>query len=299
MGLPIKVNASELSNDDVKYSNVKVSSVGGKSVNILNKNDSKVLTLVTPLMLQWGVSDYEGDKKFSLSLQFPSKDYSNAEVETFLENMKNLEQKFKDDAVKNSKEWLGKSTMNSDVVDALWSPMLKYAKIKGTDTIDESKSPTMRIKVPTWEGNWKCDVFNPIGEPLFDQTNADSYINTPDKLIGKGLHIYAMIQCGGLWFINGKFGVTWRLTQAIVQPRESFAGSCQIKLDTSQQSELQTLTASKEVVEDEDDEVVATLAEDTDDEEEEEEEEKPLTPPPAPVKKKRVVKKKAVVAQEE
>ena len=71
MGLPIKVNASELSNDDVKYSNVKVSSVGGKSVNILNKNDITPIDMAlkgSNVQIYWLLADE--NEKFSINSLF-------------------------------------------------------------------------------------------------------------------------------------------------------------------------------------------------------------------------------------
>jgi hypothetical protein len=42
-----------------------------------------------------------------------------------------------------------------------------------------------------------------------------------------------MIQCGGIWFANGKFGVTWRFVQGIIQPRLSMRGKCHLSLTSS------------------------------------------------------------------
>ena len=52
----------------------------------------------------------------------------------------------------------------------------------------------------------------------------------PIDLISKGTNVATVIQCGGLWFASGKFGVTWRLLQAVVKPRESLTGKCLITL---------------------------------------------------------------------
>jgi hypothetical protein len=49
-----------------------------------------------------------------------------------------------------------------------------------------------------------------------------------------------MIQCGGLWFANGKFGVTWRLVQGIVQPKLSMRGRCHLSLTPSESVRLQS-----------------------------------------------------------
>ena len=50
-----------------KYQPVKINGAGGKSVGIQNKNLGKKVVIKTPLMLTWGLSDYEGNEKYSIS----------------------------------------------------------------------------------------------------------------------------------------------------------------------------------------------------------------------------------------
>jgi hypothetical protein len=61
---------------------------------------------------------------------------------------------------------------------------------------------------------------------------------SPQDLIAKGSHIAVSIQCGGIWFANGKFGVTWKLFQAIVKPKMSLKGKCHIKLDDDEKTKI-------------------------------------------------------------
>jgi hypothetical protein len=61
---------------------------------------------------------------------------------------------------------------------------------------------------------------------------------SPKDLITKMSHVVTMIQCGGVWFANGKFGVTWRLVQGIVQPRLSMRGRCHLSLTPSETVKL-------------------------------------------------------------
>ena len=44
-----------------KYLPVRVNSAGGKAVGIQNKSLNKKVVIRTPLMLTWGLSDYEGN----------------------------------------------------------------------------------------------------------------------------------------------------------------------------------------------------------------------------------------------
>ena len=136
--------------DFVKYSKPKVNASGGKNVGVLNKNTNSATYLSTPLMLTWGVNendfDNNGKKTYDMSLQFPmSEEYETEDQSAFLENMKVFEEKLKADALKNSKEWFGKTKMSADVVDALWSPMLRYPKNKETGEPDTDRAPTLRL----------------------------------------------------------------------------------------------------------------------------------------------------------
>jgi hypothetical protein len=70
---------------------------------------------------------------------------------------------------------------------------------------------------------------------------------SPQDLIAKGSHIAVSIQCGGIWFANGKFGVTWKLFQAIVKPKMSLKGKCHIKLDDDEKTKIVSQVVSTDV----------------------------------------------------
>jgi len=238
------VNGTEMNVKNIAYSSPKVNSQGGKSVNVLRGDTKTWLTLASPLMLTWGAADFvdektgKGNGKLEMSLQFPSDEYKNDDTDAFLKNMIALENKIKSDALTNSKDWFGKVHKNAEVVDALFTPMLKYPKNKTNGEPDLTKAPTLRIKLPTWENVWKSDVYDVDENKLFPDPSSPNV--TPLDFIRKGVQLYAVIQCGGIWFANGKFGVTWKLVQAIVQkPRESLTGKCLIKLKPSDKAKLE------------------------------------------------------------
>lgn len=242
------VDATLLNVNNIKYSSPKANASGGKSINILNKQTNSGLRLSTPLMLTWGASDFtdpntgKGNGKFEMSLQFPSEDYKTEDASLFLKNMQDLEKKIKDDALTYSKEWFGKVHRNADVVDALYTPMLKYSKDKFSGEPDYNRPPTMRVKIPIWENVWKCEIYDEDGNKLFP--SLDSSVLSPIDFIQKGTNVAVLMQCGGIWFANGKFGVTWKLLQAVVQkPRASLTGQCFIKLKASDKEKLKSTPA--------------------------------------------------------
>ena len=266
---------------DIMYTTPKATPQGAKSVNILNKKTKTGLTLSTPLMLTWGAAEFvdqatgQGDGKFTLSLQFPGKEYENEDTTSFLKNMKALEDKIKADALVYSREWFGKVHKSAEVVDALWTPMLKYSKNKATGDYDYSRAPTLRVKLPQWEGVFSSEIYSEDGDKLFPKTDSPSV--TPLEYLKKGSNIMCLIQFAGIWFVNGKFSASWKLIQSVVQkPKATLQGQCFIKLKTQDKEKLK----NQQVVDDDlDDNVVSTIVDDSDNEDE------PVTvfnpPPPA------------------
>lgn len=294
---------------DYVYTKPKLNANNGKSIGILNKHNMKSLYISTPLMLTWGVNEWSDDKTgkktFDMALQFPSQEYNNSECASFLKNMQELETRIKNDVIINCKEWLNKPKMSSDAVDALWSPMLKYPKDKASDEFDYSRAPSLKVKIKDWEGVFKnVELYNDVGTLVFPNDDNTSITD----FIVKGSNVATIIQCGGIWVANGKFGVTWKLFQAVVKPRTTLSGKCHIVLSDKDKEKLSVPLDDDEVSE----EIVhnVTQVPDSDDEDEHKEVKKEVKKAEAEAeveveveakqvqvedapKKKRIVKKKA------
>ena len=227
---------------DIKYSKAKVNSSGGKSVGVVNAHTGQTLFMGTPLLMTWGIQEFTDEKtkkvSYDMSLQFPSEEYQSTDSKAFLQAMVAFEKKLKADALVNSKDWFAKPKMTPDAVDALFTPVLKYPVDKATCEKDLSKAPTMKIKVPFWNNKWEgIEIYDADKACLYPSSNPAV---SPKDLITKMSHVVTMIQCGGLWFANGKFGVTWRLVQGIVQPKLSMKGRCHLSLTPSETVKLQS-----------------------------------------------------------
>jgi hypothetical protein len=255
---------------DMKYTKPKVNSVGGRSVGIVNAKTSTVLNLSSPLMLTWGVQDFTDDKtgkvSYDLALQFPNEGFETPATKKFIANMAAFEKKIKEDAIANSKEWFSKPKMTADAVDALWTPVLKYPKNKDTLEADTTRAPTLKVKLPYWDNTWKeLELYDTDMSPIFPDPMNPAL--SPKDLIAKGSHIAVSIQCGGIWFANGKFGVTWKLFQAIVKPKMSLKGKCHIKLDDDEKTKIVSQVVPTDVDGDEeggDNDNVSAIIEDDD-----------------------------------
>ena len=216
--------------NSISFSTPKPTGTGGKSVGIYQNKG--IFRVSLPEMIQWGAADFKdpngkGNDKFDFTLQFPNNDYKNDETSNCLKNMQAIEAKFLEAGQQNSKQWFGK-VYPAEVLSALWSPMLKYPKNKATGEPDLNAAPGLRIKLPKWEGEWKSEVYNEDSEKLFPDPSNE--LASPVDFLTKGIKATCLIQCGGLWFANGKFGVTWKLIQAVIpKPKPSLVGTCFLK----------------------------------------------------------------------
>jgi hypothetical protein len=241
-----------------KYAKAKVNTSGGKSIAILNAESGTVLQMSSPMMLTWGVNAFTDEKTgkvtYDMALQFPNEEFYDDNTRRFFDNLQRFETKIKEDAITNSKEWLGKPKMSMETIDALFTPLLKYPKDKNTLETDFTRAPTFKIKLPCWEGVWDAiDLYDLDRNLVFpDPRNP---MLTPADFVTKGSQVAVGVQCGGLWFAAGKFGVTWKLVQAILKPKMSFRGTCGIELpgdDLRKQQQQQQVPATSSHVEDED-----------------------------------------------
>ena len=319
-------SAKKFNSNEVKYKPPTTNTRGGKDVKVqLNGSN---LVLQVPLMLTWGINERDNDGRMSydVSLQFEPNKYP--AQEKALDNMKSFENKILTDAVINSKAWFGKNKMSKEVAEAQMWPILKYPKMKdGSGEADYSRNPTMKLKVPFWEGVHNVELYDMNGAAQYRPVkegswSADQNNGTPMTLMPKATHLTGLIQCTGLWFAGGRYGCTWKLLQAKLQQPVRLVGSgvCHIVDDSDDEdalAEIKSKAEEKEAFVQKDDQYTQNTPtfgydneeeeddvdneeeeeDDVDNEEEEEDDvddvEEVVAPPPKKkVVKKRVVKKK-------
>ena len=274
------IDGTKIDTSVFSYSAPKANPSGGKVVNLYNKHFKESLTLSTPLMLTWGAQEGMDQArnptgKYTMSLQFPNGDYASPETDAFLASMRNLESKIREDALTYSKEWFGKEIKSADVMEEKFNVMLRHPKKeKGSAEMDLNKPPTLSVKVPCWRGVWQSEIYDEEGQPLFLKGKSSPEL-TPLEFLKPKTLVICLIQCGGLWFVNGKVSITWNLKQAIVQkPKMSsiVEGTCFLKPKTSDIERIKSQPETEVVV----DEVAvcSTIVEDSDEEDE--------LPPPTP-----------------
>ena len=144
------------------------------------------------------------------------------QADAFLAALGALEKKLFADAVANSKDWFNKSKLSADQIEVLYNQMLYRPKDPETGEPRQGAAPSLRVKLDCWDGEFKQDIYDPSQNKLYPDSETSV---TPVDLITKGSQVACILRCGGMYFVNGKFGVTWRLVQAVVKPKASLTAS--------------------------------------------------------------------------
>lgn len=274
----------------------------------------------TPLMhMPYGVNDNtkipgnEGQpKKYDLNLSFRGKD-ENARLEAFFNMLLSIEKKIKDDAFANRLTWFKKDYNGvRDVVDSLFTPLIKFDVDKETGKVQNKYPPTFKVKLPydAATDTFKFDAWDMTKTALDFKAALDSL---------KGAKCQAIVQLSGLWFAGGRFGCTWRLETAkfdIPNKKSSWSFDSDsededVKSEHSEEDDIAEdvavvvgAAAVNTKVEDSDDDDEEEEADDADEADEEEDDSDleeevvvpPPPPPPAPVKKSSKAAKEAAAA---
>jgi hypothetical protein len=212
--LPTNLNVSA-----VTYSAPRTLDNGGRAI-YMSFNKSPLVLQTPEMIAPYGISNWnddgKGPDKYSLDLSFKGKEGRDS-LNTFFEKMVSLDKKLVQDGVENSMTWLKKKYNSIQVVEALYTSMVKYAKDKTTGEITDKYPPTFKLKLPYVNGSFMCEVFDTKRNPM----NLKQLIDTGAM---KGAKVTAIIQCLGIWVAGGKYGCSWKVLQMRVSPPQTIKG---------------------------------------------------------------------------
>ena len=298
---PRVISTNDWETSALRYMKPRVNDLGGTAVSVISGQSGRSLYLSTPGMTTWGVSDYvdpktgESDGKFTMNLAFPTADYTNKNIDTFLKKVKEFENRIVNDAVVHSEAWFGEEKSREILKDSFF-PCLKYPKDKLTKKVDYNRPPQLKLKVPYYGGQWQnLEIYDTKEKLLFPSDNEN---DTPIDLVPKKSKVACVIQCGGVWITGRQWGVTWKLSQCVVKPPENTTifGKCNVQLSLDELNSIETQQVDN-TADEEDSQASEKVVEDTVASDSDEEEDVPA-PAPAPAPKKKVVRKAAPVEEE-
>merc|ERR1711871_338547 len=256
---------------------------GNVSIRTFVKDDNgqkQPLLLETPWMkAPFGVNKFDptgpnARPKFKIPLSYHRlEDYERQQV--FKRFYELLDEKLVDVAFENAGSWLKREGEPKAVVKAFYSPSMTYSKDK-KGKINMNYPPKIQIKLGTYQND---DGSIRFAAPVYK--DKDTTLSNPMESIQKGCDVKSIIECTGVWEVNGKFGLGWRANQLKV--KEKAARNAYVFEDDSddesddENNDENTMHTFEEDDGEKNDESIADVEEE---EEEEEEEEKPATPKP-------------------
>jgi hypothetical protein len=202
------VIASNFNSQKISFSPLKVLDSGGKTAYV--NYDGGMFVFQTPsCSLPYGMSmfDKAGPVKYSAELSLRGYDEAKSKMQQFYEALQRLDDFMIDQGVRNSKQWF-KSELSRDVIKAFYTPMVRLAKDK--DGNPKPYPPTIKLSLKQRRDSTEFDVV------VYDDKR-QQYRGIPlEELLVKGAQVTCLIQCTGCWFAGSKYGLSWKLSQALV-----------------------------------------------------------------------------------
>ena len=196
----------------------------GAKMKLMSYNKNPLIIQTPECILPYGINnnnmDDENAFKYTMDVSFKDKE-SRTGLMKFFNVIQAMDELIINEAFKNHKDWFKKSFPSKEVVEALYTPMIKYAKDKETGEITDAYPPTFKFKIPYTNNKFQCEFFDYSASSLVPMEVI--HMNT------KGAKAISIVKCNGIWFAGGKFGVSWKAIQVQIQPKINNAGGCAIK----------------------------------------------------------------------
>lgn len=199
----------EIDLSKISYSELKQMGNGPARTCYINYKGGK-LAIETPFLTSsFGIRqppqefrDEGAPPKYTIDFNLRGYRGEDPKVKELHDLLTHLQDKILGDSCTYSMEWHKKQKMSKDVAEALFTPIVKFAKDKNGEPTD-MYPPTIKVKAQCWEGEWK---FQAICKETGEIVEGDLSEQVCGRINGR-----AIIECSSLWFAGGKFGVTWNL----------------------------------------------------------------------------------------
>ena len=297
MSSPI-VQSASFSTSKVSISQPKVLDSGGKLA-YLNYGDARSLVMQTPSLpspFGLNVFDKNGPPKYSLDLALRGYNGTspNPKVKSFFDALTALDEYMIDQGVKNSKLWF-KADMKREVVQAFYTPTVKFGRDKEGNQTPYPPNVKLQLRRTRDGAGFEAEFYD---EKSKTNPNAKPIKDIPvEEMLVKKVEVTALMQCTGVWFAGGKYGLSWKAVQVRLDSVPAGLTRNAFLVDDEESAEFSTRRVPVQDEDEEDEEVApaptyasaarapapAAPADEEDDEE--------VAPAPVPKKKVMSIKK--------
>ena len=199
------VSPSAFNVSKISFSPVKMLESGGKQA-YLNYDGRPLIMQVGPLETPFGLSVYDKTTPPKYSVDLKLRGYDNPtdfpKVATIYNAFNSLDEFMVDQGVKNSKQWF-KGDKSRDVLSELYTPQVRFSKDQ--NGVVKPYPPTLKVQLRKRDGKFETEVYDNSKRAIKDVPMED--------VIMKGAVLTTLMQCTGVWFAGGKYGLSWKAIQ--------------------------------------------------------------------------------------
>ena len=194
---------------DKALENLQINEYNNRKIVLSTKQGTPLRVQFPRMYMPFGVSGFTpevGPTKYNIDFAVKGYDEEGSYMKKFYETLKALEDKIIDAVVGQSEVIFG-STMTKEELLPMFNSNLK-------ETPD--REPKFRVKVDTTiEDLIKANVFDADKNPTKDEVKNGLYARNSG---------HAIVELGSVYFLNRKFGCTWKLHQLVVYEPQNLKG---------------------------------------------------------------------------
>lgn len=189
--------------------NLEILSYDGRKICLSNK-DGKNVRIQTPRMyMPFGISGFQpqvGATKWNVDFSMKGYDEEGNYVKNFYETLQEVEKRIIEAVSLQSVDIFGKH-MSVDELSPMFNSNIKHSP---------DREPKFRVRVDTTaDGDIKAGIF--------DSEKKSINSKVENKLYSRNSGV-AITEMNSVYFLNRKFGVTWKLHQLVVHEPQQLKG---------------------------------------------------------------------------
>jgi hypothetical protein len=188
---------------------LKIANYDGRKISLCTTDDKPMKIMFPRMYMPFGISGFTpevGPTKYNIDFAMKGWDEDGNFVNKFYQSMRELEGKIIENVSKQSEDIFGKPMSIEEL-----TPMF-YSNIKESP----DREPKFRVKVDsTIDDKVKPNVYDEEKKPLYDEIRNGLYSRNSGT---------AIVEMNSIYFLNKKFGVSWKLNSLVVYEPQRLKG---------------------------------------------------------------------------
>jgi hypothetical protein len=194
---------------DKAIDNLQINAFNNRKIVISTKQGTPLRVQFPRMYMPFGVSGFTpevGQTKYNIDFAIKGYDEEDSYMKKFYDSVRKLEDQIIDSVVEQSEVIFG-APMTKEQLLPMFNSNVKEAP---------GREPKFRVKVDTtMDDQIKSNVFDADKNPLRDNATNGLYARNSG---------HAIVELNSVYFLNRKFGCTWKLHQLIVYEPQNLKG---------------------------------------------------------------------------